>query len=218
MIIFTTHTNASPVYIAKDSRTYHHDRNCPKLSTTDGLMEFSSPQQAKESGAILCEYCEPSAIKETSTNSYQPAKVKSRKIETQKERKLANDAFEQCQRQVQELEAEVARLRAQLTKASINKKREKSKITVFEGKYYSNYNNRDYMDFFTDRGKVFIDANNTTLTADYFIDGDNVIINHQVGFSARGKISENTITFPVISSRDFPPLALIFRGKWTKEE
>lgn len=59
-----TPTKQSPVYIAKDSRVYHHDRNCSNITTTDGLMEFSSPQKAEASGGILCEHCDPSVVKE----------------------------------------------------------------------------------------------------------------------------------------------------------
>lgn len=78
-------TKQSPVYISKDSRVYHHDRNCSNLTTTDGLMEFSSPQNAEASGGILCEHCDPSAVNETSIPSYNSAELKSRENETQNE-------------------------------------------------------------------------------------------------------------------------------------
>lgn len=95
-------------------------------------------------------------------------------------------------------------------------KQEKSKLAAFGGKYYNKFATHDYMEFFTDRGKVFIDADDQTLMADFFIKGDDVIINHSVGFTARGKVTENTIDFPVISGGPWPVLEFIFRGTWTK--
>ncbi|MFQ5687581.1 MAG: peptidylprolyl isomerase [Candidatus Scalindua sp.] len=56
LIPFTTHTNAASVYIAKDSRTYHCDRNCPELNT-DNVIEFNSPEEADALGAIPCGHC-----------------------------------------------------------------------------------------------------------------------------------------------------------------
>ena len=61
LILFTTHVNAAPVYVSKDSRAYHHNRNCSNITTTDGLMEFNSPEKA--AGAIPCEYCNPSSVR-----------------------------------------------------------------------------------------------------------------------------------------------------------
>ena len=60
--LFTAHSFASPVYVAKDSKVYHHDRNCTELTTTDNLIEFSSPRQSIASGGVVCEHCKPSAV------------------------------------------------------------------------------------------------------------------------------------------------------------
>jgi len=76
LISFTTHANAAPVYVAKDSRVYHHDRNCSNITTTEGLMEFSSYQKAEASGGILCEHCDPSAVKESATPSIPKRDIK----------------------------------------------------------------------------------------------------------------------------------------------
>jgi hypothetical protein len=64
LLTLTANTNASPVYVAKDSREYHRDRNCAKLITTDSVIEFGSPQKAKASGGILCEHCKSSTAVE----------------------------------------------------------------------------------------------------------------------------------------------------------
>ena len=58
-----TSVNAGNVYISKDSRVYHHDRNCTNLSTTDNLMEFTSSQDAKNAGGIPCNYCDSSVVR-----------------------------------------------------------------------------------------------------------------------------------------------------------
>jgi tetratricopeptide (TPR) repeat protein len=58
-----TSVNAGNVYISKDSRVYHHDRNCTNLRTTDNLMEFASPQDAKNAGGIPCNYCGSSIVR-----------------------------------------------------------------------------------------------------------------------------------------------------------
>ena len=61
---------ASPVYVAKDSREYHRDRNCAKLITTDSVIEFNSPQKAIAAGGILCEHCKSSTtVKERISES-----------------------------------------------------------------------------------------------------------------------------------------------------
>jgi hypothetical protein len=83
LISFTTHAYGVPVYVSKDLRVYHHDRNCAKLNTDD-LIEFASPEKAREAGGIPCEHCAPPAVKETlSAPSYQPIDLKNRGVETQ---------------------------------------------------------------------------------------------------------------------------------------
>lgn len=91
--LFTTHTYATPVYVAKDSRVYHHDRNCSNLNTTNGLMEFGSPQKAVASGGILCEHCDPSAFEETVTPSYQLTKVKTQRDEKEKKKEDTKESL-----------------------------------------------------------------------------------------------------------------------------
>jgi hypothetical protein len=56
LTVFASHANAASVYIAKDSRTYHCDRNCPELNT-DNVIEFNSPEEADVAGAIPCGHC-----------------------------------------------------------------------------------------------------------------------------------------------------------------
>lgn len=51
----------SSVYTTKNSRTYHKP-NCSQLTTKDGLVEFSSPQEAESSGAIPCKNCNQLAV------------------------------------------------------------------------------------------------------------------------------------------------------------
>ncbi len=55
--------NADNVYVSKDSRMYHHNRNCTSLRTTDDLMEFASPQHAKNAGGIPCNHCSSSVVR-----------------------------------------------------------------------------------------------------------------------------------------------------------
>lgn len=71
--LLATHAYASPVYVAKDSRLYHHDRNCSNLTTTTDLIEFASPQQADNNGALPCIHCESSTVKKHQTSSNHPA-------------------------------------------------------------------------------------------------------------------------------------------------
>ena len=296
LIPFTTHANSASVYVAKDSRVYHYNRNCSNITTTDGLMEFSSSQDAKDAGAFQCEHCNQSAVVEENTLGGNIGKIASTEqgvVFTLKSclyywggvkgevpqgidltsytiiKQIAEEAIlfaqERCTRRnprsgiwvclyqtgtltgkykdnwvvrlvngtaakLPEYEWEEYNNRAldeiqerskaeKKRKVASTKKQDKSKVTSFGGKYYREFSlheGHEYMEFFADRGNVFIDADDRTLLADYFISGDNVIISLPVGFSARGKITKNTIVFPVISSRDFPPLALIFRGKWMK--
>jgi hypothetical protein len=58
LMSFTTHAYAAPVYVPKDSRVYHYDRNCSELNTDD-LMEFTSPEKASEAGGVPCKNCNP---------------------------------------------------------------------------------------------------------------------------------------------------------------
>lgn len=57
--VTVTPKQQSPVYVAKDSRVYHHDRNCSELSTAD-LVEFASSQEARKAGGAPCKHCNPS--------------------------------------------------------------------------------------------------------------------------------------------------------------
>lgn len=85
LTLFTSHANSAPVYVSKDSRVYHHDRNCSELNT-DNLIEFKSSQQADSVGAIPCKHCDPSAVNEKPKSSYQPAESKIREAEAQNEK------------------------------------------------------------------------------------------------------------------------------------
>ena len=55
---------------------YHHDRSCSKLTTTDGLIEFDSPEKAKASGGISCKHCNQSAVDNITESTVQPNKKK----------------------------------------------------------------------------------------------------------------------------------------------
>jgi len=61
--------NTGNVYSSKDSRVYHHDRNCSNLRSTDNLMRFASPQDAKNAGGIRCNYCDSSSVKTRQSGS-----------------------------------------------------------------------------------------------------------------------------------------------------
>jgi hypothetical protein len=59
LTLFTAYIDAAPVYIAKDSRAYHCDRNCSDLRGTNDLIDFASPQKADDAGGVPCNNCNP---------------------------------------------------------------------------------------------------------------------------------------------------------------
>jgi hypothetical protein len=86
LTLFTAYIDAAPVYIAKDSRAYHYDRNCSDLNTND-LIEFASPQKADDAGAIPCKHCNSSTVKEKISDSRNAKKeVPSKSLEDKEEK------------------------------------------------------------------------------------------------------------------------------------
>ena len=46
------------VFTAKDSNIFHK-QDCSKLDATNGLVEFTTSQQAQNAGGLPCNYCRP---------------------------------------------------------------------------------------------------------------------------------------------------------------
>lgn len=51
-------TNVSSSVFATNNSNIYHKSNCPKLNTED-LVEFNSPQKAREAGGKPCKQCNP---------------------------------------------------------------------------------------------------------------------------------------------------------------